>query len=365
MLKGSPRSWVSSVKGMEYGLEAYADGVGNAIDPRLKAVYRDVTELLVGIEGIRDELTSKLLDGDEMSKQQLKTLSIVGFGGLGKTTLARAVYHKIRVQFSCGVFVSVSRNPDITKIFKKLLYGLDSRKFSNINEAVRDNEQLINELRAFLQDKRYLIVIDDIWGEDAWEIIKCAFSKSDLGSRVITTTRTNSISEACCPFSSDIIHEMKSLDNDESKRLFYKRIFPQGSECPAELEEVSREILKKCGGVPLAIVTIASRLAGNDQHIKPKYQWDNILSSIGRGLAEGRTTKDMQRILSFSYYDLPSHLKTCFLYLSIFPEDFFVHRDMLIWRWIAEGFIQGGEQEISLFEVGETYYNELINRNLI
>ncbi|XBI14224.1 hypothetical protein VPH35_140840 [Triticum aestivum] len=297
-----------------YALEASANGVGNAIDPRLKAVYRDVTEL-VGFEGTRDELISKLLDVDEMPKQQLKTLSIVGFGGLGKTTLARAVYEKIRAQFTCGVFVSMSRNPDITKIFKKLLYGLDSRKFANINEAVRDNEQLINELRAFLQDKRYLIVIDEIWGEDAWEIIKCAFSKSDLGSRVITTTRINSVSKACCLFSSDIIHEMKSLDNDESKRLFYKRIFPQGSECPVELEEVSREILKKYGGVPLAIITIASLLASNDQHIKPKYQWDNVLSSIGRGLAEGRTTKDMQRILSFSYYDLPSHLKTCFLYL--------------------------------------------------
>lgn len=109
---------MSSVKGMEYGLEAYADGVGNAIDPRLKAVYRDVTEL-VGIEATRDELIEKLLDGDGKSKQQLKTLSIVGFGGLGKTTLAKAVYDKIRAQFSCGVFVSVSRNPDVTKIFKK------------------------------------------------------------------------------------------------------------------------------------------------------------------------------------------------------------------------------------------------------
>ncbi|KAE8784433.1 disease resistance rpp8-like protein 3 [Hordeum vulgare] len=145
-----------------YALEAFAGGVGNAIDPRLKAVYRDVTEL-VGIEGTRDELIEKLLDENEMSKQQLKALSIVGFGGLGKTTLARAVYAKIKSQFSCGVFVSVSRNPDITNIFKKMLYGLDSSKFANINEAVRDNQQLIDELRAFLLDKseeNFITILD-------------------------------------------------------------------------------------------------------------------------------------------------------------------------------------------------------------
>ncbi|XP_037463742.1 disease resistance protein RGA5-like [Triticum dicoccoides] len=347
-----------------YDLVASTDGVANAIDPRLKAVYRDVTEL-VGIEDRRDEVIEKLFNGDDMSKQQLKTLSIVGFGGLGKTTLTKAVYDKIIKQFDCGVFVSVSRNPDITKIFKNMLYGLDSSKFANINEAIRDHEQLMNELRVFLQDKRYLIVIDDIWSEDAWEIIKCALPKSDLGSQVIITTRITSVSEACCPSCDDIIHKMKSLDNDDSKRLFYKRIFPQGSECPVELEQVSREILKKCGGVPLAIITIASLLASNDQQIKPKYQWDNLLSSIGRGLEEGGTAKDMQRILSFSYYDLPCYLRTCLLYLSIFPEDFEIDRDRLIWKWIAEGFIQGGEQDIRLFELGERYFTELINRNLI
>ncbi|VAI94030.1 unnamed protein product [Triticum turgidum subsp. durum] len=347
-----------------YALETRADGVGNATDPRLKAVYTDVTEL-VGIEGTRDELTRKLFDGDEMSRKQLKTLSIVGFGGLGKTTLARAIYNKIKPQFDCRVFVSVSRNPDITKIFKKMLHGLDKIKFANINEAVRDNDQLIDELTGFLHDKRYLIVIDDIWGEDAWEIIKCGFFKNDLGSRVIMTTRITSVSEACRVSSGDIIHKMKSLDSHNSRRLFYKRIFPEGSGCPVELEQVSEEILKKCGGVPLAIITIASLLAGNGEQIKSKDQWDNILGSIGRGLAEGRTVKDMQRILSFSYYDLPSHLKTCLLYLSIFPEDYLVNRDRLIWRWIAEGFIQGEDQGIRLFELGERFFSELLNRNLI
>uniref|UniRef100_A0A452XI02 NB-ARC domain-containing protein n=1 Tax=Aegilops tauschii subsp. strangulata TaxID=200361 RepID=A0A452XI02_AEGTS len=83
-------------------------------------------------------------------------MSIVGFGGLGKTTLAKAVYDKIKVQFDNVAFVSVSRNPDMAKILKKVLYELDKSKYATINEAARDNEQLIDELRMFLQDKRYV-----------------------------------------------------------------------------------------------------------------------------------------------------------------------------------------------------------------
>ena len=86
---------------------------------------------------------------------------------------------------------------------------------------------------------------------------------------------------------------------------------------------------------------------------------------MGRGVTQGGILKDMKRILSLSYFDLPSHLKTCLLYLSIFPEDFEIKRDWLIWRWLAEGFIQCDKEETRLFEIGESYFNELMNRSLI
>ncbi|EMS48496.1 Putative disease resistance RPP13-like protein 2 [Triticum urartu] len=275
-----------------YMIEEHANGNGDAVDPRLKAVYKHVTEL-VGIDHLRDELIKKLCDGNQRSKGQLRTMSIVGSGGLGKTTLAKAAYDKIKVQFDSVAFVSVSRNPDMTKIFKKILHELDKSMYTTINEVARDHEQLLDELRKFLQDKRYLIVIDDIWDEEAWEFIKV-----NRGKIFVKWGKMDEI----------LLNGMKPLTEDDSERLFYKRIFPQG---------------------------------------------------------KGGSGKDMQRILSFSYYDLPSHLKTCLLYLSIFPEDFEIRRDRLIWMWIAEGFVQGGKQGTALFELGESYFNELANRNLI
>lgn len=107
------------------------------------------------------------------------------------------------------------------------------------------------------------------------------------------------------------------------------------------------------GGVPLAIITVASLLSSNQNRMS-KDHWCYVLKSIGRGITEDAIVEDMKRILSFSCYDLPSHLKTCLLYLSIFPEDYKIERQRLIWRWIAEDFIHHGKQGKGLFEVGES-----------
>jgi hypothetical protein len=157
---------------------------------------------------------------------------------------------------------------------------------------------------------------------------------------------------------------MEPLSDDDSQRLFYKRIFYHESRCPLEFEVLSEDILKKCGGVPLAIITIANLLA-SDQQVKPVGEWRVLLKSIGRGLTEDPSVDEMLRILSFSYYDLPSHLKTCLLYLSMFPEDYQIGKDRLIWMWIAENFVRCDKDEDCAFEIGETYLNELVNRNMI
>ena len=128
----------------------------SAIDPRLEAMYKEVTQL-IGIDKSRGELLSMLSSpqGNELSHENMKIVSVVGVGGLGKTTLAKAVYDKLKSQFDCGAFVPVGRNPDVKKVLRDILIDLDKKEFREPKYDILDVRQLINELKDFLQSKRY------------------------------------------------------------------------------------------------------------------------------------------------------------------------------------------------------------------
>ncbi|XP_034606763.1 disease resistance protein RGA5 isoform X2 [Setaria viridis] len=326
------------------------------IDPRLHGIYEEPSKL-IAICGPKEEL-SKLLVREGTSKQ-LKVISIVGVGGLGKTTLANVVYQQLKGQFECNAFVPVSLKPDMKRILSSILRQVSEQSYTNIETW--DVVELINKIRQVLEDKRYLIVVDDIWDESAWNLIKDALVDNNCGSRVITTTRIAGIAATCCSFTDGIIYKLKPLSHNDSMKLFYKRIFGDQDHCHPELKEISEKILRKCYGVPLAIITIASLLANKPRNIN---QWNSVHSSIGNGTEKFPSMENMRQILSISYYDLPSHLKPCLLYLSIFPEDYTILRDQLIRRWIAEGIIHGTDVE-TLHNLGHNYFNELMNRSMI
>jgi len=128
----------------------------SAIDPRLEAMYKEVTQL-IGIDKSRGELLSMLSSpqGNEVSHEKMKIVSVVGVGGLGKTTLAKAVYDELKSQFDCGAFVPVGRNPDVKKVLRDILIDLDKKEFREPKYDILDVRQLINELKDFLQSKRY------------------------------------------------------------------------------------------------------------------------------------------------------------------------------------------------------------------
>jgi len=128
----------------------------STIDPRLKALYKQVTQL-IGVDKSRDELVSMLMmlqPDDGTSNQEMKKVSIVGVGGLGKSTLAKAVYEKLKSQYDCGAFISIGRDYDLVKVFMDILFHLDGEKHKDIHNTRRGLELLIHQLREFLKKKR-------------------------------------------------------------------------------------------------------------------------------------------------------------------------------------------------------------------
>ncbi|XP_047055961.1 disease resistance protein RGA5-like [Lolium rigidum] len=207
---------------------------------------------------------------------------------------------------------------------------------------------------------RYFIVVDDVWDVQTWNIIKCAFSKSSCSSRIITTTRVSEVAKACSISYGGDVYNLRPLSIVDSKWLFLQRIFGSAKECPPHLKRVSDKILKKCGGLPLAIISISGLLATNSE----EDQWEQVQESIGHGLGSNPGVEGMMRILSFSYFGLSPCLKSCLLYLSVFPEDADIWKGDLVRRWIWEGIIPE-ENGQTLYELGERCFNELINRSLI
>uniref|UniRef100_A0A0D9X4X9 NB-ARC domain-containing protein n=1 Tax=Leersia perrieri TaxID=77586 RepID=A0A0D9X4X9_9ORYZ len=285
---------------------------------------------------------------------KVKVFSIVGSGGLGKTTLANQVFRQLRCQFECTGFVSVSRCPSIRSILRQM-----STEVGITDDTSEDERQIIEKIRNHLKDKRYLIVIDDVWDVEAWKTVSLALFSNRCASRIVMTTRNAAVASHC---SSDggCVYQMEPLSFADSKILFCERAFRSRELYYPHLEKVCDEILVKCGGLPLAIITISSLLAG--KHAKD--EWDRMLTAIGCALAKNPDAGNMTKILSLSYFDLPRHLRTCFLYLSVFPEDYKIDKQCLINRWIAEGLVRD-EQGWATYEVGENYFNDLINRSLI
>ncbi|KAF7092328.1 hypothetical protein CFC21_094823 [Triticum aestivum] len=338
------------------GRQTFSSTKNEVVDPRILARFEHASKL-VGIDETKAEII-KLL-GEEngqvpRQQQQLKIVSIVGFGGMGKTTLANQVYQDLKGEFQYRAFISVSQNPDLMKILRTILSEITGTSYPGTEAGCI--EQLIDKIKDFLADKRYLIVIDDIWDIQHWEVIRCALAYNHYENRVITTTRDHDVARKVGG-----AYELKPLPDETSKILFFGRIFGINNGCPNDLVEVSETLLKKCGGVPLAIITIAGLLASREGN---KREWNKLCDSIGSGLDNSPDVKKMRKILALSYHHLPIHLKTCLLYLSIFPEDYIIQGDRLIWRWICEGFVNGVQDE-DLFELGESYLTELINRGLI
>ncbi|XP_047978100.1 putative late blight resistance protein homolog R1A-10 isoform X1 [Salvia hispanica] len=314
---------------------------------------RDVA--MIGV----DEILVKLMDTLISDKSGRQTISITGMGGIGKTTLARSIYENQIVEhhFDILAWVTVSQEYTMEDLLLQLFLCLrKSQGMSRESLSEMSEDELGEILYKSLCGMRYLIVIDDLWDVEVWDGLQHFFPNDRNQSRIMITTR---LANLALRLSGSHSYEMNFLDEKDSWSLLCKYVFGKES-CPLELEDTGRKIARNCKGLPLFIITIGGLLAASERTLGYwKHIARDLISTVNLE-ADERCLK----ILYTSYNQLPVHLKPCFLYMGVFPEDRVVIASELIKLWVAEGFLRSIDGK-SLDEVAKEYLKELVDRNLI
>uniref|UniRef100_A0A8R7V8C0 NB-ARC domain-containing protein n=2 Tax=Triticum urartu TaxID=4572 RepID=A0A8R7V8C0_TRIUA len=343
--------------------------ISAAVDHRLPAA--DVgrkPDPAVGLHakgGAVDRLRQLLTDD---GKKELKVVSIVGVGGIGKTTLAKQLWREGKLQgFDCRAFVRTAKKPDMRRTLRSILAQVRPHQPPVANEV----HDLIHDISEHLKNRRYFLIVDDLSDTSVWDVASRAFPEANHGSRIITTTEIEDVALACCGYQSRYIFKMEPLCVSYSKELFSSAVFCSGEKYCSQLDEVSDEIIRRCAGLPHSIISIASALASQlkadavENREQTGDRWKYIQTSVLDNLPANTTSNEiLKQVLNFCCNSLPICLQTCLLYLSLYPENYIIFKEDIMKQWAAEDFIRAPTQK-DILEVAGSYFDKLVNMGLI
>ncbi|XP_027083027.1 disease resistance protein RGA2-like [Coffea arabica] len=309
---------------------------------------------VLGRDEEKGQIVDILMKEKDRDDQNVSVLPIVGVGGLGKTTLAQLVFNDERIakHFEPKLWVWVSEDFDGKRIIKALINSIQRTPTGELELA-----PLQSNLQELLRGKRYLIVLDDVWNENPreWEKMRSVLQCGSRGSSIVVTTRKQKVAEIMRTLET---HYLSSLSEDRCWSLFKQQAFSrQEAEEYPNLEVIGKEIVKKCGGVPLATKTLGGFL----RFKRNETEWNSVKCSELWNLPEDET--GILPALRLSYLNLPVQLRGCFAYCAVFPKGSRIEKEEVIQLWMANGLISSNET-MEVEDVGDAVVTELHHRSL-
>ncbi|KAK9159600.1 hypothetical protein Syun_005941 [Stephania yunnanensis] len=342
---------------------ASSSSSGQTIDRETTSRLKDN---VIGRESAKEDIIKMLINHDHGNNIALPVIAIVGLGGLGKTTLAQLVYNDdaVKNHFELKVWICVSTNFRTTNLFFQILQQINPK--NDVPES-SSKQVLLHGLESQLVQqgtkKKFLLVLDDDWNENQqmWEDF--VFSLRDIvgtGSRIIVTSRDSNVASIRGDQTVHV-HQLQGLSEYSCWDIIKSRAFKNGELVKPSLLDIGKQISDKCKGVPLA----AKVLGGMLQSKREDHEWEAVRDADFWKLPSDGTEQIME-VLKFSYYNLPSKLKSCFSYRAIFPKDYLISRESLIQLWMAQGLLgaSNNSQEEIMEDKGNTSFNTLYSKSL-
>ncbi|OAY64261.1 Disease resistance protein RGA2 [Ananas comosus] len=294
---------------------------------------------------------------------KVSAFTIVGMGGLGKTTLVQFIYHdeEVRQCFDLVMWVCVSDQFDVTMLTRKILEAakvrdsLGDKSLNTIQDILKEN----------LISKKFLLVLDDIWNDDKileWNKLVAPLKFGKKGSKILFTTRMDSVAKRVANVlqCKEEFLKLSGLKKVDFMHLFNTHAFAGVNiDDHGNLKLIGEQIAEKLGGCPLAAKILGGCL---NSYMDEKY-WTRILNENFLNLQESED--NIRMILRLSYHHLPTSLQICFRYCSIFPKDHLFEKNELINMWTGSGLIKKPIHERrSLEDIGKEYLNHLARKSL-
>ncbi|GLT35204.1 hypothetical protein SLA2020_096750 [Shorea laevis] len=332
------------------------DGTNRAVTRRTPTTGVPESHVF-GREKDKDAILQKLLINEDGTKC-FSVIPIVGMGGLGKTTLASLVYNdeKLEGVFGPKAWVCVSDEFDDLRMVISILDQM------NVKSDSKDPAVIHSKLKEMLSGQKFLLVLDDVWNNNyhLWNRLQGLFKLGAAGRKIIVTTRDEIVAKSMR--GDDWVYHLDLFPDNECLSLLARHALEtENFDSYGHLKGIGEEIVKKCKGLPLAITTIGGLL--REDRLNPN-KWRKVLNSEIWKVSE--EIGGVLPALRLSYHHLPSHLKQCFAFCAIFPNDFELDEDDLVLLWMAQGFLRQHQQIDGVKEMkslGHQYFRDLLLRS--